>query len=97
MSPDVVTERDLIEAIRRVPEEHRGELLSHIVQFSQRPNTANVGNCWTATDLMALAPDARDAILSAQAAAEKSLYADPELTAFEAFGERDLYVENSDA
>ena len=97
MAASTVSELELIDAIRRVPVEHRGELLLHIVQFSERPDAANGKKRWTAKELVKLSPAARDAILSEQAAAAESLYADPELTAFEAFGENDLYVENSDA
>lgn len=53
---------------------------------------------WTAAELRRLPPDQRDAILAAAAAAAAEEYRkDATLTAFEAFGERDLYVDSSDA
>lgn len=53
---------------------------------------------WTAAELRRLPPEQRDAILAAAATAAAEEYRnDPALTAFEAFGEQDLYVHSSDA
>jgi len=53
---------------------------------------------WTAAELRRLPPEERDAILAAAAAlAEEHYRTDPSLTAFEAFGEKDLSVESSNA
>jgi acyl-CoA reductase-like NAD-dependent aldehyde dehydrogenase len=51
----------------------------------------NNQNKWTAAELRRLPPEQRDAILEAAAAlAEQEYRSNPELTAFEAFGEDDL-------
>ena len=51
---------------------------------------------WTATELRRLPPEQRDAILaSAAAAAERDYQSDPSLTAFEAFGDKDLHGDSS--
>jgi hypothetical protein len=53
------------------------------------------GRRWTATELRKLPPAQRDAILAEQAALLEDEYRhDPELTAFEAFGDEDLYVDD---
>ena len=53
---------------------------------------------WTAAELRRLPADQRDAILAAAAAQAAEEYrTDAALTAFEAFGEGDLYVHSSDA
>jgi hypothetical protein len=52
---------------------------------------------WTAAELRRLPADQRDAILAAAAAQAAEDYRnDAALTAFEAFGERDLHVDSSD-
>jgi hypothetical protein len=51
---------------------------------------------WSASELRKMPPGRRDKILRAAAArAEKEYRKNPALTAFEAFGERDLYGESS--
>lgn len=53
---------------------------------------------WTATELRRLPADERDAILAAAAALAADEYRnDAALTAFEAFGEGDLYAHSSNA
>ncbi len=53
---------------------------------------------WTAAELRRLPAEQRDAILAAAAALAVDEYRnDAALTAFEAFGEGDLYVHSSDA
>lgn len=52
---------------------------------------------WTASELLALPSDQRDAILSAAAAhAEADYRNNPEVTDFEAFGKDDLHGDSSD-
>jgi hypothetical protein len=51
---------------------------------------------WTASELRKLPPQERDAIMEAAAGLAAREYTnDPELTAFEAFGEDDLHGESS--
>ncbi len=51
---------------------------------------------WTAAELRKLPAAERDAIMAAAAAlAEAEYRANPELTAFDAFGKEDLYGESS--
>jgi hypothetical protein len=51
---------------------------------------------WTAAELRRLPPGERDAILREAASEAEPLYSnDPELTAFDAFGEDDLHVDSS--
>ncbi len=51
---------------------------------------------WTATELRKLTQAERDAILEAAAKlAENDYRLDKELTAFEAFGEKDIHVDSS--
>jgi hypothetical protein len=53
---------------------------------------------WTAAELLLLPREQRDVILAEAAArAEQDYRHDPALTAFEAFGEKDLYGDSSDA
>ena len=53
---------------------------------------------WTAAELRRLPAEERDAILAAAAALAADEYRnDAALTAFDAFGEGDLYVHSSDA
>ncbi len=53
---------------------------------------------WSAAELRRLPAEQRDAILAAAAAQAAEEYRkDLALTAFEAFGEGDLYVDSSDA
>lgn len=52
---------------------------------------------WTADELRKLPTEQRDAILAAAAELMEEEYrTDPNLTAFEAFGEDDLHVDSSD-
>ena len=51
----------------------------------------------TAEELRQLPPEQRDAILAAAADRAMADYADPALTAFEAFGPGDLYGDSGDA
>ena len=93
MSTDV-TEESILDALHRVPRDHWSELLEFLHdlgpkagQVSEVPETRH----WTATELLAMPLDQRNAILEAAAAmAEFDYRNDPELTAFEAFGLDDL-------
>lgn len=59
-------------------------------------STTDTGKVWTAEELRKLPPQQRDAILEAAAAAAAEEYrTNPDLTAFEAFGENDLYGDSS--
>lgn len=59
-------------------------------------NDAVSAKRWTAAELRKLPPAERDAILEEVAAlAEREYRKNPELTAFEAFGQHDLYGESS--
>jgi hypothetical protein len=59
--------------------------------------TVDLSRQWTAAELRRLPAEQRDAILAAAAARAAEEYRnDPALTAFEAFGEGDLYVHSSD-
>jgi len=57
----------------------------------------NPPRTYTASELRRLPPEQRDAILAAAfAAAEEEYRTNPDLTAFEAFGEDDLHGHSSD-
>ena len=59
-------------------------------------DTAGAGKRWKASELLKLPPEQRDAILEAAAIqAERDYRDDRELTAFEALGQDDLYVDSS--
>jgi hypothetical protein len=59
-------------------------------------NASPTGRRWSAAELRKLPPAQRDAILEAAAArAEDDYRKDPQLTAFEAFGQDDLYGDSS--
>lgn len=67
-----------------------------ITQHRQDPNGQHGVTWWTARELAQLPVDQRDLILEASAAvATKEYCTDPALTAFEAFGEDDLYVDSA--
>ena len=59
-------------------------------------NTGTVKKEWTAAELRELPANQRDTILEAAATAAEEVYQnDPELTAFEAFGEEELHGDSS--
>jgi len=95
-----ISEQSILDALRRVPTEHWGRVLEFL--HDMEPRAAPTSEWiepkrWTIAELRALAPAERDAILEAQAALVESDYRnDPELTAFEAFGPKDLYVDDTD-
>ncbi len=60
--------------------------------------TARMDKRWKAGELRKLPPHQRDVILETAAEqAEMDYRNDPELTAFEAFGEKDLYGDSTSA
>jgi hypothetical protein len=101
MSAVPITEQTITNALRRVPPERWPQVLAFIDSLqppSVPPNSATPARRWTAAELRKLSPTERDAILTEQAAALEDDYRNnPELTAFEAFGDEDLYVDSSDA
>jgi len=100
MSLDI-SEQSILDALRRVPTECWGRVLAFLHDMEPRAAQTSEGTepkRWTIAELRALPPAERDAILEAQAALVEFDYRnDPELTAFEAFGPEDLYVDDSDA
>jgi hypothetical protein len=105
MSSSSVSEQQIVEALQRVPPSRWGEVLDFIgsLQPLSQTETAasepvpSVSKRWTAAELRQLPPEQRDAILAEQAALMEEEYrTNLELTAFDAFGEDDLYVDSSD-
>jgi hypothetical protein len=96
-----VTEQTITAALRRLPAERWQQVLAFIDSLQPKPAAAGPGSParrWTATELRKLPPAERDVILAQQAAALADEYRNnPELTAFEAFGDEDLYVDSSDS
>jgi hypothetical protein len=95
-----VTEQSITEALRRLPPERWPQVLAFIdaLRSEGAPATpAPPPKRWTATELRKLPAAEREAILAHQAALLEDEYRNnPELTAFEAFGDEDLYVDSSD-
>jgi hypothetical protein len=100
MSAVPITEETITAALRRVPPERWPEVLEFIdsLQPPAAPAPGAPARRWTASELRKLPPAERDAILAEQAAAVEDEYRkNRELTAFEAFGDEDLYVDSSDS
>ncbi len=101
MSAVPITEQTITAALRRLPPESWPQVLAFIESLSPTaaaPSPGAPARRWTAAELRKLAPAERDAILAEQAAALADEYRnDRELTAFEAFGDEDLYVDSSDS
>jgi hypothetical protein len=99
MSLDI-SEKSILEALHRVPQErwsHVLKFLHHLEPSAARPHEAEEPRRWTIPELLALPSDERDVIIEAQAAlAEHDYRNDPELTALDAFGPDDLYVDDAD-
>jgi hypothetical protein len=97
MSIDV-TEESILDALHKVPRENWDRVLEFLRNLEPKagpPSEEAEPRHWTATELLAMPPAQRDAILEAAAAmAEADYRNDPELTAFEAFGPDDLYVDD---
>jgi hypothetical protein len=101
MSAVPVTEQTITAALRRLPPERWPDVLAFIDSLQPAPAIPAPGapaRSWTAAELRKLPPAERDAILAEQAAALEDDYRNNrELTAFEAFGDEDLYVDSSDS
>jgi hypothetical protein len=101
MSVVPVTEQTITAALRRLPAERWPQVLTFIDSLQPTPaavSSGASGRRWTATELRKLPPAERDAILAHQAAALADEYRNnSELTAFEAFGDEDMYVDSSDS
>jgi hypothetical protein len=95
-----VSERSILEALHRIPQEHWGHVLEFLHDLE--PKAAETPpreepRRWTIAELLTLPSNDRNAILEMQAAlAENDYRNDPELTAFDAFGPDDLYVDDAD-
>ena len=93
-----ISEELLLDALHKVPRENWGQVLEFLSGLEPKghpPCEAAEPKHWTATELLAMPPAQRDAILEAAAAlAEWDYRNDPELTDFEAFGPDDLYVDD---
>jgi hypothetical protein len=96
-----ISEQSILDALRRVPPERWGRVLEFLHDMDPRaaqPSEETEPKRWTIAELRAMPPAERDAILEVQAALVEADYRnDPELTAFEAFGPDDLYVDDTDA
>ena len=101
MSAASVNEQTIAAALHRLPPERWPQVLAYIDSLQQpsaSESAATPVRRWTATELRKLPPAEREAILERQAAALEKYYRnDPDLTAFEAFGDEDLHVDSSDA
>jgi hypothetical protein len=96
MPSNHVSECEILEALRRAPAERWPEVLA-FVQHLSAPHSLEQPRQWTAAELLRLPVDQREAILAEQASRAQVDYAtDPELTAFDAYGEDDLHVESAD-
>ncbi len=82
MSIDV-TEESILDALHRVPREHWDEVLEflqHMASKAGPPSEEAEPRHWTATELLAMPPAQRDAILEAAVAmAEADYRNDPDL------------------
>lgn len=107
MSSGPVTEQQIVEALHRVPPNRWAEVLHFIGSLQSSPTQEKESLAeaisperkrWTAAELRKLPPEQRDAILAEQAALLDEEYrTNPELTAFDAFGEDDFCADSSDA
>ena len=96
MLPSPVSENQILEALRQTPAERWGEILAFVREL-QAPPANPASRHWTAAELLKLPLAQREPILAEQAALAAVDYAtDPELTAFDAYGEDDLHVDSSD-
>lgn len=102
MSSSTVSEDQILEALRHTPTDRWDEVLAFVtglqapVSSENRPEQ-NPPKHWTAAELLKLPLAQREAILTEQAAHAEADYArNPDLTAFDAYGEDDLHVNSSD-
>jgi hypothetical protein len=97
MSAVTVNEDRIVEALRRLPAGKWNDVLQFIESL-QQATPAEPKKHWTARELLRLPREERDVILAEQAAlAEEEYRTNPELTGFEAFGDKDLFVDHPDA
>jgi hypothetical protein len=100
MSAVSVTEQTISAALQRLAPEQWPQVLAFIDSLSEGATPAlqaGPDRRWSASELRKLPPAERRAILESQAALIENDYRhDAELTGFEAFGEKDLYVDDSD-
>ncbi|HEX3446938.1 MAG TPA: hypothetical protein VHS97_01725 [Isosphaeraceae bacterium] len=98
--PANVSEKLILDALHKVPQAHWSHVLEFLHDLEPKaplPGEGEMPKTPTIAELLALSSDRRDMILEAQAAlAEHDYRNDPELTAFEAFGPDDLYVDDTD-
>jgi hypothetical protein len=105
MSSSIVNEQQIVEALHRLPAERWGDVLNYIEalrfqnESEKTPAAASdllLERTWTATELLKLPREQRNAILAAQMAlAEEEYRTNPDLTGLAAFGDKDLYVNSS--
>ena len=92
-----VSEYQILEAVRQTPTERWDEVLAFVENLRTSGAPQRPPNHWTAAHLLKLPLAEREKILTEQASRAEADYArDPELTAFEAYGEDDLHVDSSD-
>ena len=100
MSNFPITEQSIAAALHRLPPDRWPQVLAFIdslLPTITAPHAGTTARNWSATQLRNLPPAERDGVLAEQAAAIADEYRnDPDLTAFEAFGADDIYVDNSD-
>jgi hypothetical protein len=89
------------EALQQLPRDQQDAILreqaAHLIeQHRASPNPTTAWTWWTAREMRKLLPEQRDILLEASATIAAEEYAsNPELAAFEAYGEDDLYVDSS--
>ena len=93
----VVSEHEILEALRQAPRERWGEVLEFVAELRAPSLQCSNSFKWTAAELLKLPVEERERVLAEQAAKAVADYTeDRELTAFDAYGEDDLHVDSSD-
>jgi hypothetical protein len=96
MSTTAVNEERIVGALRQLPKTKWRQVL-RFIESLQPPKNGRKKRRWTPQELRRLPREQRNAILAEQAALMADEYRNnPELTGFEAFGEKDLYVDHPD-
>jgi hypothetical protein len=96
MASTTLNEKRIVSALRRLPKTKWRQVLKFIEALEQ-PKDGRRKKRWTPQELRRLPREQRNAILAEQAALMADVYRNnPELTDFEAFGEKDLYVDPPD-
>ncbi len=97
MSSTPVSEHQILEALRQTPTDRWAEVLRFMIDLRTSAAKQPQPTQWSAAELLKLPLAEREAILTQQAERAAGDYAaDPELTAFDAYGEDDLRVDSSD-